>query len=151
MGMTKTNAADWTSTFTAALARAAKQCGCDITSLRFERCTTDATWGDRCGLVFYGASDAVNERAARFFEKWAAENLRKLGVVGVNYGAQASISYEGEFYFCRYENGAQGWHRDRDTVDFEKMTVTTSYGYVSHPIELRRGFATSYVYYPGAE
>ena len=69
----------------------------------------------------------------------------------MNYGAQASISYEGEFYFACYDNGAQGWHRDRDIVDFEKMTVTTSYGYVSHPVELRRGFATSYVYYPGAD
>lgn len=149
--MTKANASNWESLFTAALATAAKQCGCDITGLRFERCTTDQTWGDRCGLVFFGASDAVNERAARFFEKWAQLNLRRLGVVGVNYGAQASISYEGEFYFACYDNGAQGWHRDRDIVDFEKMTVTTSYGYVSHPVELRRGFATSYVYYPGAD
>lgn len=147
-----TSKTDWRTLFSNALHAAAMKAGSDLTGLQWESCDTDRTWGDRCGLVFFGASPEVNERAARFFETWASRNLRKLGVVG-GYNAQESVGFVGELVFTRYANGASGWHRytGRETLDFEALTVTTDYGYTSHPVEMRRGVATSYVYYPCAD
>lgn len=146
-----TKAVDWRAEFKAAIERAAAKCGSDISNLKWEDCSTDRTWGDRCGLVFFGAADDVNERAAKYFEKWAHKHLRAMGVVG-SYNAQASISYAGEMYYSKCENGAGGWYPEgTDKVDLAAKTITTNYGSVSHAIEMRLGFATSYVYFPCAE
>lgn len=153
---TMTKTAKWEVLFRAALESAMQKAGVSSEGLRFERCDTDRTWGDRCGLVFFGAAPDVCERAAKFFEAWAHKNLRKLGVVG-GYTSQESINFEGAFYFSAYDNGAKGWHRVR------KDTVMPVAGVVQHiavagltPFDLactevRQGFATSYVYYPCAD
>lgn len=145
--------AQWSAMLRADIERKAAACGCDVSGLTIEIMTTDNTWGDRTGLVFSGASDEVCERAARFFEAWAGKHLRRMGVVG-GYNAQESIGYVGKAYFSRYANGAKGWYIDGsggNTVDPVAMTVTTYYGRVSHPVEVRTGFATSFIYYPCAD
>ena len=148
----QTTTTTWEDTFKTALTSAATKAGIDTADLKWERCTTDSTWGDRCGLVFFGASPEVCERAARYFEAWARKHLRAMKVVG-GYGSQESIGYVGEMYFVRYENGANGWYVNRPSmakVDFEAGTVTTDYGHVTRPVEMRRGIAVSYIYYPCA-
>ena len=145
------NAKNWESAFKSALIRAARVAGFDVATVEWTYCTTDNTWGDRCGLVFFGASDEINERCAKYFEQWASANLRKAGVVG-GYNAQESISFAGAMVFTRYDNGVNGWHVPRFCkYDFDALTVTTDYGFVSQAIEMKKGFATSYVYYPGAD
>jgi hypothetical protein len=145
------DAKNWELAFRSALTHAAKEAGFDVSSVKWERCTTDNTWGDRCGLVFFGASDEINERCAKYFLNWASKNLRKAGVVG-GYDTQESISFAGAMFFTRYDNGANGWHKPIfNKYDIDAMTVTTDYGSVSHPIEMKKGFATSYVYYPCAD
>lgn len=151
----------WEEKFEAALKVSADKAGISLDGLRFERCTTDATWGDRTGLVFFGASPVVNERAARFFETWASKNLRKLGAVG-GYQSQESIRYEGAFHFSRYDNGANGWHRG-PTISYEGFVKASGeesgrdangafrYAAQARPVETREGFATSFVYYPCAD
>lgn len=142
---------NWEEAFKSALVRAAREANIDISSVSWERCTTDSTWGDRCGFVFFGASDEINERCAKYFEIWASKNLRNAGVVG-GYESQESISFFGQMVFTRYNNGVNGWHAPRfKTYNFDAMTVTTDYGYVSRPIEMKKGYATSYVYYPCAD
>ena len=145
------NAKNWESAFKSALIRAAQTAGFDLTPVEWTYCTTDNTWGDRCGLVFFGGSDEINERCAKYFKNWASANLRAAGVVG-GYNAQESISFAGEMIFTKYDNGVEGWHVPcRNKYDFEALTVTTDYGFVSQAVEMKRGFATSYVYYPGAD
>lgn len=146
------NAKNWEAAFKSALTRAAKAAGVDVSSVNWECCTTDNTWGDQCGLVFFGAdNDETNERCARWFEKWAHQNLRKAGVVG-EYDSQESISFVGEMFFTRYANGTDGWHRPLfNKYDLNAMTVTSDFGRVIHPLEMRKGYATSYVYYPCAD
>jgi hypothetical protein len=148
----KVNADNWRKHLMATIRAKAALCGADVTGLQMDTVTTDATWGDRIGLVFHGASDEVCERAARFFEAWASKNLRALGVVG-GYQAQSSIGYVGAMIFTRYQNGAKNWSRDDRcgvTYDVEAGTVT-QYGVTDRPVEMKRGWATSYVYYPCAD
>jgi len=148
----RVNANNWREHLMATIRAKAALCGADVTGLQMDTVTTDATWGDRIGLVFYGASDEVCERAARFFEGWASKNLRALGVVG-GYQAQSSIGYEGVMIFTRWDNGTKGWHRaDRGgvTYDVEAGTVT-QFKVANRPVEMKRGWATSFVYYPCAD
>lgn len=149
--MSKTT--DWTDTFRKALEQAAAKAG--FKAPRFEDCTTDATWGDRCGLVFWGEAPEVCERAARYFESWARKHLRAMNVIG-GYNQQESIGVEGQFYFARYANGAKGWYRIRkDTkIPVEGTGQTYNVGgepYTNTVEEVRLGYATSYVYYPCAD
>jgi hypothetical protein len=140
MGTTIRTATGWQAKFAGALYAAATKAGVGgLEDLEWEGVTTDATWGDRCGLVFFGATPEVNERAAMFFVAWAGKNLRKLGIVG-GYQTQESISFAGEFTFTRFANGAKGWHRTRG-----EYTGSTEL------LETFKGFATSYVYYPCAD
>lgn len=148
----KVNADNWREHLMATIRAKAALCGADVTGLQMDTVTTDATWGDRIGLVFHGASDEVCERAARFFEGWASKNLRTLGVVG-GYQSQESIGYVGVMIFTRWDNGAKGWHRDDRcgvTYDVEAGTVT-QFKVANRPVEMKRGWATSYVYYPCAD
>jgi len=139
----------WESKFAAVLGASAKKAGMSLDGLKWERCTTDATWGDRCGLVFFGASPEINKRAAKFFEAWAALNLRKAGIVG-DYNAQESIRFEGLFHYLAYNNGARGWYRgaDLESLKVGDVKYTLSNGFDLALTEKRDGFATSYVYYP---
>lgn len=130
-----------------AMRAAAAKGGLDLTGLQVERCSTDRTWGDRDGLVFFGAAPEVNERAAKFFEVWAHKNLRRLGAVG-GYETQESIHFEGAFYFVAFDNGARGWHRGEDKSGLK--VGDKPYSYLTKT-EARAGFATSFVYYPCAD
>lgn len=140
----------WRRKFKAALEGAAAKAGISLEGLEFDACTTDQTWGDRCGLVFYGAAPEVNERAAKFFEAWARKNLRKLGAVG-GYETQESIGFAGEMYFTAYSNGAHGWYKMRKDT---KLPAEGEKPYANLDLtctKVRQGFATSYVYYPCAD
>jgi len=74
-----------------ALKNAAAKAGFDARNVKVEACTTDNTWGDRCGYVFFGGSDEVNERAAHWFLAWYSKCAPQS-----SYNAQRSISYFGE-------------------------------------------------------
>jgi hypothetical protein len=142
---------DWRALFTKALETAAKKAGFEAP--KFEDCTTNNTWGDRVGLVFYGSTPEVNERAAKFFEAWASKYLRKLGAVG-GYDAQGSIGYSGAFHYVRYDNKAAGWYRGAKNTDKPGEVKATKEvnGYDLKCVETRDdGHATSYVYYPCAD
>lgn len=128
---------NWREAFKNSLTAKAKASGCELGELAFETCTTDNTWGDRVGLVFFGAPAEVQERAARYFEKWADANMNWGG-----YESQRSVRYEGEFHFARFDNGANGWYRG--ALDDETAAKKTL-------VESRVGHATSYVYYPCAD
>lgn len=151
--------ADWTTMLREAMKKQATACGCNIDGLDFEGCYTERTWGDRMGLAFFGASPEVCERAARFFEKWAAQNAKDMGIG--DYSAQRSIAYEGPFYYVRFSNGASGWYRgttEHKVGDVErKPAYVNSEGREVFPAydlkteEVRHGFATSYAYYPCAD
>ena len=139
----------WTAMFETALRSAAAKCGQSLDGLRWERCTIDQTWGDRCGLVFFGSSAKVNERAAKFFEAWADKNLRKLGAVG-GYETQESIRFAGLFHFSEYSNGAKGWHRGPMGEAPAPRTLPGCGDFILERTKAHEGYATSYVYYPCA-
>lgn len=147
----------WTANMWAELTEAAEKAGMNVEGLKFEACTTEATWGDRCGLVFFGAAPEVNERAAKWFEKWAAKNL-----TWSSYEAQRSVGFAGEFRFTRWANGAKGWHKvwppEAFKFEYEKRVPVVGEGdwlcdgtFHNKCEEIRLGFATSYVYYPCAD
>lgn len=143
MGTTFRTATGWEAKFAGALYAAMTKAGCvgAVEDLKWDRCAIDRTWGDKDGLVFYGSTPEMNERAAKFFETWAGRNLRKMNVVG-GYDRQEAIAYVGEFQFTRFENGAQGWHRKRGAGEP---------AYSTKLLETREGYATSFVYYPCAD
>lgn len=139
----------WTVSLEAALKKAAAKCGANIEGLKWEHCTTDNTWGDRVGLVYYGAAPEVCERAAKYAEAWMAKNLRKLGVVG-GYDAQESIGYVGVYHYTAWSNKACAWSKgplkSEDVIGhkpYKDLDLVCT--------EVRTGHATSYVYYPGAD
>ena len=149
----------WETLFLVDLRKSAAKAGVSLEGLKYERATLDQTWGDKCGFVFYGASPEVNERAAKFFEAWARKNLRKLNAVG-GYNTQESIGFIGVYYFARYSNGAEGWHRfspSKPEIPVAGSVQTIASCGPSLPAwelrceEVRLGYATSYVYYPGAD
>lgn len=127
------------------LARKAAKAGVDISQLRIEGCTTDRTWGDRCGLVFYGASAEVNERAARCFLAWAQKQPRNS-----SYESQNSLSWQGPMNFLRFNNGAQGWHTGPAKSKPAPMPLTGC-DFVLECVEQREGFAVNTTYYPCAD
>lgn len=128
--------ATWQDRFRAALVKAASVAGCNISALEWEHATLDSTWGDAVGLVFWGASDACNKRAAEFFVAWAGKHGRAEGLFG-GYHAQQSVSLRGERFYARFPNGSDGWYN----APTDKPGV----------VETRKGYAASYVYYPCAE
>jgi hypothetical protein len=129
--------------FQASLERAARKAGIDLTGLKFEQCTTDRTWGDRVGQVFYGASPEVNERAARFFLEW----IQKQPHVG-NYEAQRSRSYQGAMYYRKFSNGAGGWDKS-PLKPYAEYTLPS--GFVMSVVEERTGVAVNTTYFPCAD
>jgi hypothetical protein len=134
--------ADWRKGFQAAMIAAANKAGVDASTVQFEGCTTDRTWGDRCGLVFYGADAAILERCAKYFETWASKHLSR-----GEYSAQSSIHYEGKFHYNKFTNGAAGWYRGE-----AKPYVASMIGdFLLDLVEVKEGYATSYVYYPCAD
>ena len=133
----KTN---WRGVFETALRTAARGAQHDLAGLAWETCTTDATWGDRVGLVFWGASPETCERAARYFEAWASRHMRE-------YETQESIRFEGLRYYTAFDNGARGWHREPGEHPAGRPIPCTSV----RCTETRVGFATSYAYYPCAD
>jgi hypothetical protein len=146
---------DWRKIFEANLKAAMAKAGVGFEGLKWDGCTTDQTWGDRCGLVFYGGTPEVNERAARYFERWANKHLRKLGGVG-GYESQESISYFGPMTYVRFSNKAEGWHKGTNEQRGYKVGHVEVYGkgestFEIRTEEVREGFATSYVYYPCAD
>jgi hypothetical protein len=127
----------WQDYLRADLKRAAEKCGCDVSALQFEHATLDRCWGDLVGLVFWGASDECNKRAAEFFARWADKNRERFNLCG-GYSRQQAIRYEGVRHYARFSNGAEGWYRT--AVELRDGLVET-----------RVGHAAAYVYYPCAE
>lgn len=150
--MTTSNSTkSWTDLFRSALENAAARAGIALQGLQFEGCSTDRTWGDRCGMVFFGATPEVCERAARFFVQWMHRWGRELNIVG-GYNRQASIGYEGQMVYTRWSNGAKDWYPLRG----EPMPVVGteqkySEEFTNRLEEVRVGIAASYVYYPCAD
>lgn len=143
---------NWTDLFRAALTAAAAKAGTSLEGLEFEQCSTDRTWGDRCGMVFFGAPAQVCERAARFFVQWMHRWGRELDIVG-GYNRQASIGYEGEMVFTRWSNGAKDWFRLRAGEELPVVGTEHKHSeqFTNRLEEVRTGVAASYVYYPCAE
>lgn len=132
----------WQDHLRAAIVVASKKCGCDISGLKWDTATLDNTWGDLVGLVFYGASDDANKRAAEFFAAWMDKHGRAMNIVG-GYERQSSIGVRGVRHFARYDNGAEGWYSDPAKQNiYEGAPVL---------VQTRIGYSASYVYYPGAE
>ncbi len=130
--------------FETALRAAAAKAHIALEGLKWEQCTTDRTWGDRCGLVFYGASAEVNKRAAEFFHAWMAKQPRRS-----SYDAQSSLSVEGLMHFVRYSNGAQGWHRGAVTPAPAPYKIGADF--ILERVEAFEGFAVNTTYYPCAD
>lgn len=140
------NAALHTSTkFQTALASAAAKAGIDISALKSAGCTTDSTWGDRCGIVFYGASIEVCERAAQFFLAYAQKQPRNS-----SYESQSSLGYQGRMHFVRYSNNAQGWYRGELPAAPAPYNIGTD-GFVLERVEGYEGVAVNTTYYPCAD
>jgi hypothetical protein len=137
----RTTALHNTDRFKAALARAAAKAGVSLEGLQSTAVCTDRTWGDRCGVVFYGASPEVNERAARFFLAYAGKQPRKS-----SYEAQSSLSYHGGMVFTRWSNGAQGWHSG--ALAPAPAPRTAENGFVHERLEGYEGVAVNTTYYP---
>ena len=142
MGMNTTQAAQ----FETALRRAAAKAHISLDGLKWEGCTTDRTWGDRCGLVFYGASAAVNKRAAEFFYAWMCAQPRK-----GSYEAQTSLSVEGVMHFVRYSNKACGWYRGALPAAPEPRKLEGCGDFVLERVEGFEGYAVNTTYYPCAD
>lgn len=140
--MTKTQNAKFEAAFRAAAAKA----GVDISAVKWTGCTTDATWGDRVGQVFYGADPAVNERAAKFFEAWYRKNA-----AASSYDAQSSIGFAGLYHFSRYSNGAQGWYRGALPPAPAPYKIDMCGDFVFERVEAYEGYAVSTTYYPSAD
>lgn len=138
--MTKTQ----TAKFETALRAAAAKASVSLDGLKWEACTTDRTWGDRCGLVFYGASPEVNERAAKFFHAWMAKQPRQ-----GSYEAQRSLSFQGLMNFVRYSNGAQGWYKG--ALPPAPPPRTSESGFVHERTAGYEGYAVNTTYYPCAD
>lgn len=132
----------WMDHLRAAIVDAAKRHGCDITGLSFEGASLDSTWGDKVGLVFWGASDDVNERAAAFAEQWFSKHGETFKLFG-RYEAQRSIGRCGVRYYSRFDNGASGWH--------DKPTGERAGDQRPALVETRVGHSVSFVYYPCAD
>ena len=132
----------WEDHLRAALSGAAARCGSDITGLDFEMTTLDSCWGDLVGLVFWGAADDVNQRAAAFGEKWLRKHGREFGLFG-RYEAQGNVGLCGVRYYTRYDNGANGWYTTPPAPRVaDKMPAL---------VETRMGHSVSFVYYPCAD
>lgn len=140
MATTIETATGWQKAFAGALAKAAAKAGESLEGLAWEGCSLERTWGDLDGLVFFGGSEELSERAARFFQAWASRNLREMKVVG-GYGAQAAIRYAGPMTFRRFENGARAWGKGEGGTTSGTVAV----------VETKKGHATAYVYYPCSE
>lgn len=133
-----------TEKFESALRGAAAKAGIDLSGLKFERCVTDRTWGDRCGVVFFGASAEVNKRAAEFVYTWMAKRPRVS-----SYDAQSSLSFQGLMSFQRFTNGAGGWSPGALPADPAPYAIST--GFVMARTEGFEGFAVNTTYYPCAD
>jgi hypothetical protein len=126
----------WEDHLRAALEETAAEAGFDVAGLGFDHAVLDNTWGDRCGLVFYGASDAAVRWAAATAKDWISAHGDAHKIFAGS--AQRSLSIEGERHFARYSNGVSGWYRKPAAA-----SPTLS--------ETRTGFAVSFVYYPGSD
>lgn len=129
--------------FQASLERAARKAKMDLTGLKYETCTTDSTWGDRVGQVFYGASPEINERAARFFLAWIQKQPHT-----PNYDCQVSRSYQGAMHYRKFTNGAGAWHTG-EPKPYTPMTLSN--GFVVDVVEERTGVAVNTNYHPCAD
>lgn len=127
------------------LKRASERAGVDISGLQYDHATLEANWGDLVGLVFYGASREVNERAAQYFEKWAQKHFS-----AGNYNAQRAIRQMGEYHFSRFNNGAKGWYRGplKEVPADRKLSGCD---FVLKCVETREGFGVATTYYPCAD
>ncbi len=132
--------------FRTALNAAAAKAGIDVSAVEWTTCTTDATWGDRVGQVFFGSDDVTNERAARFFHAW----IRKNSPSG-NYDAQSSICFDGKFHYSRFSNGCEGWHKGPANEYEPQMLRSGDWSFLLERVEVKHGFAVSTTYYPGAD
>ncbi len=134
-----------TNKFKSSLAIAATKAGVSLDGLQVMGCTTDRTWGDRVGLVFYGAAADVCERAARFYLAYAQKQPRKS-----SYDAQASLSYQGIMHFVRYSNGAQGWYTGA-LPPAPACPADVNDGFILERVECYEGYAVNTTYYPCAD
>lgn len=135
------------SIFPMVLSRKASACGVDVSNVKIDWITTEATWGDRCGFVFYGAERATLERVAAYFERW----ISKHGGRG-SYACQRSIKAEGVFTFTRFSNGAEGWHRGEEPKPEPKIIGKGEpHEFTLTCEEHDHGVAVSTHYYPGAD
>jgi hypothetical protein len=132
--------------FKTSLARAAAKAGVSLDGLEITGCTTDRTWGDRVGVVFYGAAPEVNERAARFFLAYAQRAPRKS-----SYDSQSSLSYQGVMHFVRYSNNAQGWYTGALPVAPAPYKSDLCGDFVFERVEGYEGVAVNTTYYPCAD
>ena len=80
----------WEKKFETALAASAKKARVSLDGLKWDDHLYLDAWGDRTGLVFYGASSDVNARAAKFFEAWSVKNK-----LGSGYPATREVTHKG--------------------------------------------------------
>ena len=114
--------------------RAARE-GVDVSGLQIEGATLEATWGDLAGFVFFGCTDAVNERVAECFEAYAQKHTHT-----GSYNAQRSIGLRGPRYFHEYVNGAKSWSSSETASKFTAL---------ARPIV--KGYSVATTYFPCAD
>lgn len=131
----------WEDRLTVAIAEAAKEAGHNVSAMECQPITVDNTWGDRVGLVFFGASEDANKWAASFAEDWIARNGERLNIFG-GYERQRSVGTHGPRYKCTYDDGTTGeWSRDNVAPSYSSYKVVS---YVT-------GYTVSHTYYPCAD
>lgn len=94
--------------------------------VKWETYSEPTSYGHKHGLVFYGASPEICERAARYFHKWAGKNVYKLKMIA---SAEALVSYLGAVTFTLYERNVRGKHIFLTAK--ETAGHATSYVYIS--------------------
>jgi hypothetical protein len=117
--------------------RAARE-GVDVSALQIEEVTTDRTWGDKVGFVFFGCTDEVNERVAACFERFAAKHM-----TSGSYEAQRSIGLQGPRFFHEYSNGVKSWSTNGE--------VSTCSPNITLVRPIVKGYSVSTTYYPCAD
>lgn len=134
--------------FRVSLERAAARESVSVAGVKWEFATLEATWGDLCGYVFYGAEPAVCERVAEFFAKWMAKHGPKSC-----YEAQRHVRVHGKMHYSEFSNGARSWSRSPyEGPEVKRYEgVVTGEPFEVRLVEKREGVAVATVYYPCAD
>ena len=89
----------WEKQFAADMAKASVR-----EEVKFDSYVHTTEYGHKFGLVFYGASDAISERASLYFYAWVCKNRSMM----IKRGMDGAITVHGKVKFDLYERNAAG-------------------------------------------